>query len=130
LRREYDSKGFSIDSHPLSILRTYLNSKNQELIQHQFVPFMTSEDLKKIPHKRKVRVAGLVSVTQRPPTAKGMCFITLEDEFGFINIVIQPDVYQKDRLAIYGKSLLEIQGHIEKAGEIINVKATRVLPLQ
>lgn len=129
LRREYDSKGFSIDSHPLSVLRTYLLAKNQELIRNQFVPFMTSEDLKKIPHKRKVRVAGLIAVTQRPPTAKGMCFITLEDEFGFINVVIHPEVYQKDRLAIYGKSLLEIQGQVEKVGAIINVRAARVLPL-
>ncbi len=130
LRREYDSKGFSVDSHPLSVLRTYLCAKNQELIKNKFVPFMTSEDLKKIPTKRKVRVAGLVAVTQRPPTAKGMCFITLEDEFGFINIVIQPDVYQKDRMSIYGKSLLEIQGQVEKVGHIINVRAVRVLPLQ
>ncbi|MNY54027.1 error-prone DNA polymerase [compost metagenome] len=58
-----------------------------------------------------------------------MCFITLEDEFGFINIVIPPDIYQKDRLAIYGKSLLEIHGTIEKVGTLINVKAQRVLPL-
>ncbi len=68
-------------------------------------------------------------MTQRPPTAKGMCFITLEDEFGLMNIVIHPDIYQKDRMTIYGKSLLEIQGQVEKVGDIINVRAARVLPL-
>lgn len=130
LRREYDSKGFSVDSHPLSVLRSYLVQKNQELVFKKYVPYATSDDLKKIPHKRKVRVAGLVSVTQRPPTAKGMCFITLEDEFGFINIVIHPDVYQKDRMTIYGRSLLEIQGQVEKVGDVINVRALNVLPLQ
>lgn len=130
LRREYDSKGFSVDAHPMSVLRSYLKSKNQELIKNKYVPFMTSEDLKRIPHKRKVRIAGLVSVTQRPPTAKGMCFITLEDEHGFINIVIHPEIYQKDRMTIYGRSLLEIQGQVEKVSGLINVRAARVLPLQ
>ncbi|NUN07335.1 MAG: error-prone DNA polymerase, partial [Bdellovibrio sp.] len=129
LRREYDSKGFSVDSHPLSVLRSYLKGKSEELISKRYVPYFNSGDLPRMKNKSKVRVAGLVSVTQRPPTAKGMCFITLEDEFGFINIVIHPDVYQKDRLAIYGKSLLEIQGHVEMVGSLINVRAARVLPL-
>lgn len=130
LRREYDSKGFSVDSHPMSILRSYLKTKNVELISKRYVPYFTSDDLPRMKNNTKVRVAGLVSVTQRPPTAKGMCFITLEDEFGFMNIVIPPDIYQKDRQAIYGHSLLEIQGQVEKNGNILNVKAVRVLPLQ
>ncbi|WP_413576740.1 DNA polymerase III subunit alpha [Bdellovibrio sp. HCB290] len=129
MRREYDSKGFSVDSHPLSVLRSYLTAKNHSLIEQRYVPYATSADLEKISHKRKVRVAGLVSVTQRPPTAKGMCFITLEDEFGFMNIVIHPDVYQKDREVIYGRSLLEIQGEVEKVGSITNIRAINVLPL-
>lgn len=129
LRREYDTKGFSVESHPLSILRSYLTAKSAELIAKRYVPYFNSSDLTKLKAKMKVRLAGLVSVTQRPPTAKGMCFITLEDEFGFMNIVIHPDVYQKDRLTIYGRSLLEIHGTIEKKGAIINIKAERVLPL-
>lgn len=130
LRREYETKGYSIDFHPLSILRSYLRSKNQNLIQQKFVPYMTSQELKNIKHKNKVRVAGLAAITQRPPTAKGMCFITLEDEFGFMNIVIHPDIYQKDRMTIYsGKTLFEIQGTIERVGKITNIRASRVLPL-
>jgi DNA polymerase-3 subunit alpha/error-prone DNA polymerase len=129
LRREYDSKGFSVDSHPLSVLRSYLAAKSAELIAKRFVPYSHSGDLERLKNKSKVRLAGLISVTQRPPTAKGMCFITLEDEFGFMNIVIQPDVYQNDRLTIYGRSLLEIQGTIEKTGSLINIRASRVLPL-
>lgn len=129
LRREYDSKGFSVDSHPMSVLRSYLKTKNEDLISKRYVPYFNSGDLPRMKNKSKVRLAGLVSVTQRPPTAKGMCFITLEDEFGFMNIVIHPDVYQKDRLAIYGKSLLEIQGQVETVGSLINIRAARVLPL-
>ncbi|MGZ3772909.1 MAG: DNA polymerase III subunit alpha [Pseudobdellovibrionaceae bacterium] len=129
LQREYDSKGFSVDSHPLSVLRPYLKTKNIELIAKRYVPYYCSEDLTRMKNRTKVRLAGLVSVTQRPPTAKGMCFITLEDEFGFMNIVIPPDIYQKDRQAIYGHSLLEIQGQVEKAGNILNIRATKVMPL-
>ncbi|UYL10222.1 error-prone DNA polymerase [Bdellovibrio sp. SKB1291214] len=130
MRREYETKGFSVDSHPLSVLRSYLNTKNQTLIEQRFIPYVTSTDLERIINKRKVRVAGMISITQRPPTAKGMCFITLEDEFGFMNIVIHPDVYQKNREVIYsGRSLLEVQGQVEKVGSIINVRAINILPL-
>ncbi|KYG67040.1 error-prone DNA polymerase [Bdellovibrio bacteriovorus] len=130
LRREYDSKGYSVDSHPISVLRSYLHVKNRELIPQRFVPYYCSTDLKTLKHKSKVRLAGLVAITQRPPTAKGMCFISLEDEFGIMNIVIHPDVYEKDRVTIYERSLLEIQGQVEKVGGQINVRAQRVLPLQ
>lgn len=130
LRREYDSKGYSVEAHPLSVLRSYLEQKNEGLISQKFVPYYRSEDLKLMKNKCKVRLAGLIAIIQRPPTAKGMCFITLEDEFGSMNIVIHPEVYQKDRLTIYEKSLLEIHGHVEKTGPITNIRAQRVLPLQ
>lgn len=129
LRREYDTKGFSVSDHPLSILRSYLNTKNENFLKLQQVPYRSSDHLPQIKHKTKVRMAGLVGITQRPPTAKGMCFITLEDEFGFMNIVITPDVYQKYRTVIYTKSLLEIRGFVERVGDVINVRAESVLPL-
>ncbi len=129
LRREYDTKGFSVHAHPLSILRSYLKQKNEGLIAQRHVPFKSSQDLGSLKTKVKVRVAGLVSNTQRPPTAKGMCFITLEDEFGFMNIIIAPDTYQKYRMVIYGKSLLEIRGTLEKVGAVTNIRAESVLPL-
>ncbi|MFS4459311.1 DNA polymerase III subunit alpha [Bdellovibrio sp. HCB2-146] len=129
LRREYDTKGFSVNDHPLSVLRSYLNAKNEHFIQQQQVPFRCSQDLPHFRNKTKVRTAGLIGITQRPPTAKGMCFITLEDEFGFMNIVITPDVYQKYRTVIYTRSLLEIRGSVERVGDIINVRAESVLPL-
>jgi DNA polymerase III alpha subunit len=77
-------------------------------------------------NKQNLRVAGLVGIVQKPPTAKGMCFITLEDEFGFMNVVIDPEVYQKYREAIYASSLLEICGKLERRGDLINIKATQV----
>lgn len=129
LRREYDRMGFSITDHPMSILRTYLNAKNADYRNLKYIPYAHSDDLKSYSNKNKIRVAGLIGITQRPPTAKGMCFITLEDEYGFMNIVITPDVYQQYRMNIYGRSLIEVQGTVEKSGPITNIKAIRVLPL-
>lgn len=129
LQREYESHGFSTDNHPLGILRTYLQAKNESYRQNRFIPYLDSQKIQDLRNKTKVRIAGLLSVTQRPPTAKGMCFLTLEDEFGFMNIVVPPQVYQKDRVTIYKNSLLEIQGVLEKSGPITNIRAERVLPM-
>lgn len=129
MNREYQTKGFSVDKHPLSVLRAEIERKNQILRSLKYVPYFCSTELNCLRHKAKARVAGLVGLTQRPPTAKGYCFITLEDEFGFINIVVPKEVYERDRLLIYSEGLLEVQGHIEKTGSIINLKAHRLKPL-
>ena len=98
------------------------------------MPYTHAGELRDRRHGDKVRLAGLVGITQRPPTAKGMCFITMEDEFGFMNIVLEPQVYEKDRRTIYSKSLIEVWGRVERSGlggsgPLINVKAERALPL-
>jgi DNA-directed DNA polymerase III PolC len=129
MSREYQAMGYSVGSHPMGVLRTSLTLRNEFLKKRGHMPYTHAQELKNRHHGDKVRLAGLVGITQRPPTAKGMCFITMEDEFGFMNIVLDPEVYQKDRITIYSKSLLEIWGRVERAGVIINVKAVRALPL-
>jgi DNA-directed DNA polymerase III PolC len=124
--REYDHKGFSIEFHPMKIIRSWIEEKNQNLRQQKYVLYSHSADTKNMKNKQNLRVAGLVGIVQKPPTAKGMCFITLEDEFGFMNVVIDPEVYQKYREAIYASSLLEICGKLERRGDLINIKATQV----
>ena len=118
MQREYQSSGFSIDLHPMSVLRPGIGQ------------FSNSKDIKNARGNTKMKVAGLISITQRPPTAKGFCFITLEDEFGSMNIVIPPDVYQKDRMTIYSSSLLEIDGQLEVTGAIRNLRAKNIRPLK
>ncbi|MFP5518926.1 MAG: error-prone DNA polymerase [Bdellovibrionia bacterium] len=127
LQREYSSHGFSVHQHPMGVLRSYLNLKNEHFQKQGWLPYSNSQLLQKFQHKSRVRLAGLLSVTQRPPTAKGMCFLTLEDEFGFMNIIVPPDVYQKNRVAIYQNSILEIQGYLERAGPLLNIKALNVI---
>jgi DNA polymerase-3 subunit alpha/error-prone DNA polymerase len=119
--REYRSKGFSLELHPLKVLRP--------IFEKQQRCYVTSAQSAKARHRQRVRVAGLISITQRPPTAKGMCFITLEDEFGFMNIVIHPQVYQRDRTVIYSHALLDIQGVVERTGGLVNIRAEKIFPL-
>jgi DNA-directed DNA polymerase III PolC len=126
--RETSTKGFSLDHHPMKVLRPMVDEINQDYRQKKFVLFSDSEKVRNLKHKQKVRVAGLVSVTQRPPTAKGMCFITLEDELGFMNLVIPPIVYQRDRLVIYTTSFLHVCGVLERSGEIRNIKVEKIYP--
>ena len=129
MTREYSHKGFSLHLHPMSVLRSPLEIRNQILIAQKYIPYSESFKLKDMRDRKKVRLAGFVGITQRPPTAKGVCFITLEDEFGYMNIVIPAQIYQKYRMAIYSKTLLEIHGTLEKTGALINIKAEKVLPL-
>ncbi len=128
MRRETLSKGFSIDQHPMQVLRPWVEKCNKQYQKQRFIPFSDAKKLQSMKHRQKVRAVGLVSVTQRPPTAKGMCFVTLEDEFGFMNLVVPPDVYQRDRMVIYSTSFLHVCGLLEKNGPVLNIKAERLHP--
>ena len=128
MMRETNAKGFSLDHHPMQVLRALVHEWNDGYRKNKYIPFIDSRQLSQNRHKQKIRVAGLRSVTQRPPTAKGMCFITLEDEFGFMNLVISPDVYQRDRLTIYRSSFLHVCGSLEKNGPVLNIKVERLFP--
>jgi error-prone DNA polymerase len=80
-----------------------------------------------------VRVGGLVVARQRPGTAKGILFLLLEDEHGTINVVVSPQVYERDRLAVRTEPLLLVEGRLERhasAGGAINLLARRVLRLE
>lgn len=128
MEREYQAKGFSVEHHPMRILRPIINQQNDKYRKQKFVPFYHSEEIQNLRHKQKVRLIGLLSVTQRPPTAKGMCFLTMEDEWGFMNIVVPPDIYERDRMSLYSSSFLHICGQIERSGSLINIRAESIKP--
>ena len=80
------------------------------------------------PHGAKIKVAGLVITRQRPATAKGMVFITLEDETGHVNLVVTPPVYERFREA-RDEVLLLCDGVVEREGDVVNVRTTRLARL-
>lgn len=121
VQREYSAKGFSLETHPLKVLRPQLEASSKK--------YTTAADLKKLRNRTRVNVAGLISLLQRPPTAKGMAFASIEDETGIMNIVITPDIYTKYRLVMMGQPLLEFEGVLEAHQGVYNVKAQSIRAL-
>jgi error-prone DNA polymerase len=80
-----------------------------------------------LPQGRWVKIAGLVLIRQRPATASGIVFETLEDETGIANIIIRTDIYDRYRAAARHASLLECDGYIERTGQVIHVLAKRLI---
>ena len=78
---------------------------------------------------RRVRVAGLVLIRQRPSTARGIVFATLEDETGVVNLVIRPAIFEKYRRAAAGAAALVAEGTIERLRDVIHVQTTRLTDL-
>jgi error-prone DNA polymerase len=87
---------------------------------------MSSEELKVKSHGSPVRVAGIVTCRQRPDTASGVVFVTLEDEQGCMNIVVWRHLVESQRRELLGARLLGVQGTIERDGEVVHVVARRL----
>jgi error-prone DNA polymerase len=113
---DYESVGLSLRAHPLSLIRSDLDRAN----------LMTARQLKSKPHGQWVKVAGLVLVRQRPVTASGVVFMTLEDETGMANLMIGPTIYERFRPVARGSVALAASGPIERQGEVIHLRVRRL----
>jgi DNA-directed DNA polymerase III PolC len=122
VHREFQTKGFSITDHPIAVLRPYL--------PHSPARQAKACELSQLKNRTNVRIYGLKSLVQTPPTAKGMCFISLEDESGLFNVVVMPDLYQKCRLTIHQTPLLEIDGQLESYEGVYNIRAKSIRAIQ
>jgi error-prone DNA polymerase len=111
---DYGSTAITLREHPLELLRPGLDGA------------ATSRDLERIPHGRRVKVAGLVVARQRPATANGMTFMLLEDEFGTINLIVSPPVHDAHRLAVRAEPLITAEGQLEHREGTMNVVVDRV----
>jgi len=110
---DYDSLGLTLGRHPLALLRGHL--RKQRLV--------TAAELRTFPHGRLTRAAGLVIGRQRPGTASGVTFLTLEDETGQINVVVWRDLGDKQRRELLGARLLAVYGTLERQGEVAHLIA-------
>lgn len=113
---DYQTHRLSLKAHPLAFLRPLLGERG----------FVRAVDLRNHKYRAAVQVAGVVLVRQRPGSAKGVCFITLEDETGVVNLVIWPDLMEKQRKVIMGSRLMEVRGRVEYDDEVIHVIATHL----
>ena len=116
---DYRSLGLSLRPHPLLLLR-------QQLADRRFV---CAGDLKLAAHRAAIRVAGIVVGRQRPGTATGIVFVTLEDETGLSNVVVRPELVEKQRRELLGARLLGVFGQLQKEGEVVHLVAKRLVDL-
>ncbi len=114
--QDYSTVGLTLAAHPLSLLRSRLRKRGM----------IDAKQLKTTPAKRKVRIAGLVITRQRPATAKGTLFFTLEDEYGQINLIVRQRVYERFRRAARDAVVLVAEGMVERQGKVIHVMVQRL----
>ena len=112
---DYAGTGLTIGSHPVAFRRQELALRG----------VLRAIDLPHGRNGRRVRVAGTVITRQRPGTAKGFVFLTLEDETGVSNIIVRPDVFATDRVTILERSFLLVEGVLQLQDGVTSVKAER-----
>jgi error-prone DNA polymerase len=113
---DYAGMGLSTGRHPMALKRDELAMRG----------ILRACDLRTARQGRRVRVAGMVITRQRPGTAKGFVFLTLEDETGIANIIVRPDVFARDRLVIVEEPFLIVDGVLQHQDGVISVRAEQI----
>jgi error-prone DNA polymerase len=116
---DYAGTGLTVGRHPMHYRRGELRREN----------ILSAEELKGRRHGEFVRTAGCVIARQRPGTAKGFIFISMEDETGIANVIVTPDLYERDRLVVTRSRFLLVEGPLQNEDNVIHVKATRLRAL-
>jgi error-prone DNA polymerase len=119
LAADYSGSGLTCGPHPMSYHRYSLKRAG----------FLSANDLSCGSSKRFVRIAGCVIARQRPGTAKGFVFLSLEDETGIANIIITPDLFERERIVVTRSRFLEIEGILQIQNGVIHVKARLIRPI-
>ena len=119
LEADYAGTGLTTGPHPMAYRRAALRAEG----------ILSAGDLPGCGNNRLVRIAGCVIARQRPGTAKGFVFLSLEDETGIANVVIAPDIFERDRVVVTRCRFLRIEGPLQNQDEVIHVKAQRIEPL-
>jgi error-prone DNA polymerase len=113
---DYKSLGLTLERHPIAVLREYLDAYR----------YVLASDLKKLPTGRHVHVAGLVITKQRPGTASGVTFVTLEDESGYVNLIVWKKIADEQRDVLLNARLMGIDGELQIEGKVVHVIARKL----
>jgi error-prone DNA polymerase len=116
---DYAGTGLTIGKHPMAYRRLDLRRQN----------ILSAEDLKKRTDGEFVRSAGCVIARQRPGTAMGFIFLSVEDETGIANVIVTPDLYERQRLIVTRSKFILAEGTLQNQDGVIHVKATRLQSL-
>ena len=113
---DYDGTGLTIGPHPMAMRREEMRLRGA----------LRACDLPHLRDGRRVRVAGAVITRQRPGTAKGFVFLTVEDETGIANIIVRPDLFAEQRLTIINEPFLLVEGILQNQEGVASVRAERM----
>ncbi len=116
---DFRGTGLTVGPHPMAYHRERMDA----------IGVHKASDLAGIPNGKYLRIGGCVIARQRPGTAKGFVFLSLEDETGVANAIIMPDLFQKNRLLLTSEQFLMVEGILQNQDNVISVKAQRVMPL-
>ncbi len=115
---DYSGAGLTTGPHPMAYHRAALRANN----------ILASSDLPTCPGNQRIQIAGCVIARQRPGTAKGFVFLSLEDETGIANIILAPDLFERDRLIVTRNRFLLVTGTVQNTGGVMHVKARHLEP--
>jgi error-prone DNA polymerase len=115
---DFRGTGLTVGPHPMAYRRPQMDAMR----------VLRASELPHLPHGRRVRVAGCIIARQRPGTARGFVFLSLEDETGVANAIITPDLFEKNRIMLIRERFLIVEGRLQNADNLVSVKADRVLP--
>ena len=113
---DYHSLGLTLGRHPLALLRPRL----------QRMRLSRAADLQALVHGARGRMAGIVTCRQRPGTAKGVVFVTLEDETGYVNVIVWNALVERQRRELLAARLLGVDGEIQREGDVLHLVARRL----
>jgi error-prone DNA polymerase len=116
---DFHGTGLTVGPHPVAYRRAWLTAMG----------IRRASELRDFPSGRRLRIGGCVITRQRPGTAKGFVFISLEDETGVANAIITPDLFHQNRLLLASERFLAIEGILQNQDNVVSVRAERVLPL-
>jgi error-prone DNA polymerase len=116
---DFRGTGLTVGPHPMAYHRARMDAMG----------IRKASDLSRIPDGQRLRIAGGVIARQRPGTAKGFVFLSLEDETGVANAIVTPGLFQKNRLLLSSEKFLMVEGILQNQDNVISVKAEQVLPL-
>ena len=116
LMADYAGTSLTIGPHPMALRRDEMRLRGA----------LRASDLPRQRDGRRVRVAGAVITRQRPGTAKGFVFLTIEDETGIANIIVRPDLFARDRMTIIQEPFLLVEGMLQNQEGVTSIRAERL----
>jgi error-prone DNA polymerase len=116
---DFHGTGLTVGPHPMAYKRAWLNAMG----------IRRASELRGLPTGKRIRIGGCVITRQRPGTAKGFVFLSLEDETGVANAIVRPDLFHENRLLLTSERFLAVEGILQNQDNVISVRAERVQPL-